>query len=215
MDVAKPRIILWDVHEVLFTRNLLHWGYLLLQYPRKRELLCSLDWCVVHLIFLYILHVMHIRRTELSSQELIDYARRTHKRALLEITVRIGCDYVPIDGVVTIVRKLYEMGYTQHIASNLGSTVLATFRTIYPDIFSYFSEIQIAYYDHDRLIKKPDVQFFKTYCIRNVIDPHEVLFIDDKDYNIHAACSLGMRGIVFHNVVQLVKEFEKQGIDLQ
>jgi 2-haloacid dehalogenase len=202
-------IILWDVHEVLFTRNLTHWIYIFLRYPRKWEMIRSLDWHISTLVFRYFLHVTRIKKAELSSQELIDYARKNNKAALVELTVRIACDYTPITATIDIVKKLHALGYTQHIASNLGPTVFESFRVVYPEIFAHFGAIHMVHYHQDLLIKKPNPQFFVNYYTHHSLDPLNIIFIDDKAYNIKAAQSLGITGIIFKNKKQLIAALQQ------
>jgi HAD superfamily hydrolase (TIGR01509 family) len=212
MNQPKAPIILWDVHEVLFTRSLTHWAYKIITYPHKWRVIKSLDFHILKLLFLYMLHVTHIKRIELSSQELIDYARKTNKQELLIITTQIACEYTPIANVINIVKQLHALGYTQHIASNLGPTVFATFKLMYPDIFAYFEVIQLVHYQNNQLIKKPDPRFFIDYYSRHNIDPRNVLFIDDKEYNVQAAQQLGMSGITFKNADQLIHALQEKNI---
>jgi HAD superfamily hydrolase (TIGR01509 family) len=202
MKLHKPPIILWDVHEVLFTRNLSHWIYKMITYPHKWRVLMSLDFYVLKLIFLYFLHITKIKRTELSSQELVDYARKNNKPELLAVTIKIACEYTPINDVVN------KLGYTQHIASNLGITVFSTFQIMYPDIFCYFDVIQLVHYQGKELIKKPDPRFFIDYYTRHKINPADIIFIDDKTYNLESAEKLGICGIVYKNPTQLIQKLE-------
>src|SRR5690242_12541380 len=101
----KPTIILFDVHEVMFTRNIFHWAYLFITYPKKWHVIKSLDLHVVHLGWRYFLHVVHLRRADLCSDELVKYALAQKKYELAEITIRIGCDYAPIPGIIPLVHK--------------------------------------------------------------------------------------------------------------
>jgi FMN phosphatase YigB (HAD superfamily) len=210
----KPTIILWDVHEVLFTRNIFHWAYLFLIYPKKWRVIRSMDFHIFKLLFRYALHVLHIRRAELSSDELIAYAIKKNKHELAEIAIRVGCDYAPIPGIIPLVQKMHARGYALHIASNLGKAVYETFKTMYPELFCYFSVVQISYWDGPRIIKKPNPDFFKNYLEQHNIDPATVLFIDDKLYNIDAAANLGIKGIHFKNTKQLISELTKHAIFL-
>lgn len=211
---VKPTIILWDVHEVLFTRNIFHWGYLFLTYPKKWRAIRSLDMHILQLCFRYLLHVLHIKRAELSSDELVQYALNTQKFELAEIAIRIGCDYAPIPGMIPLIKKLHARGYTLHIASNLGHAVYDTFKTMYPELFCYFSVIHIAHWKGEQIIKKPNPAFFREYLNTHNVDPSTVLFIDDKEYNIKSAASVGINGIHFKNLKQLAAEFEKYHIVL-
>jgi len=208
----RPTIILWDVHEVLFTRNIFHWTYLFLIYPKKWRVIRSLDLHILSLFFKYALHVLHVKRAEVSSEELITYALARNKHELAEIAIRIGCDYAPVPGMLQLIQKLHARGYQLHIASNLGTAVFETFKTIYPEFFCYFSVMQITYWDGPQLIKKPNPLFFKEYLATHRIDPETVLFIDDKQYNIDAAATLDIRGIVYTNFKTLVQELKKHAV---
>lgn len=211
-DQKKPSIILWDVHEVLFTRNIFHWAYLFITYPKKWRALISLDFHIISLCFRYLLHVLHIKRAELSSEELIAYALQKKKYELAEIAIRIGCDYAPIPGIIPLIYKLHARGYTMHIASNLGAAVYQTFKTMYPELFSYFTVVQIAYWDGPRIIKKPNPIFFEEYLKKNNLNPADILFIDDKQYNIDAAATVGIQGICFKNVSQLIQLLKQHNL---
>jgi FMN phosphatase YigB (HAD superfamily) len=213
--IKKPSIILWDVHEVLFTRNIFHWGYLFLTYPKKWRVFRSLDMHIISLCFKYLLHVLHIRRAELSSEELIAYALKKKKYELAEIAIRIGCDYAPIPGIIALVQKLHTQGYTMHIASNLGTSVYETFKTMYPELFAYFTVVQIAYWDGPHIIKKPNTVFFEHYLETNNLNPADILFIDDKQYNIDAAATVGIQGICFEDTKQLTQALKKESLFTQ
>lgn len=209
---STPTIILWDVHEVLFTRNIFHWAYLFLCYPKKWRVICSIDLHILSLFFRYGLHVLRIKRAELSSEELINYALKHNKFELAEVSIRIGCDYAPIPGMLQLIQRLHARGYQLHIASNLGHAVYETFRTLYPEFFCYFSTVQIAYWDGPHLIKKPNTLFFKHYITTHNIDPATVLFIDDKQYNIDAASTLGIAGIRYTHFKTLLTDLKKYNI---
>ena len=201
--------MLWDLHEVVFTRSLFHWIYLFFTYQHKWEVIRSLDWHIISLCFRYFLHVAHIKRAELTSQELIDYARTKKLDRVIELVIRIACDYKPIPEVVAIIRTLHEQGYTQYIGSNIGIDVYNQFKKQYPTVFSYFDGAQIVHYKNGRLIKKPNPQFFIAFLETCYVRAEQVLFIDDKSYNVIAAKQVGMHAIQFKNAEQLTQELQK------
>lgn len=206
------KIILWDLHEVLFTRSLWHWFYLFLTYKHKWVVIHSIDWHIFSLFFRYALHVLHIKRAELTSQELIDYARTKKLDKLVDLTVLIGSDYTPIPETVAIIRALHEQGYIQYICSNIGHTVLDHFSKKYPIIFGYFNGTHIVHYNNGTLIKKPNPQFFIDFLHTYSYAPSELIFIDDKKYNIQAAQEYGIESILFRNATELKKDLHKKSI---
>jgi 2-haloacid dehalogenase len=61
-------------------------------------------------------------------------------------------------------------------------------------------------------INKPEPEVYKRLLQRFSVDPGTTLFIDDKDYNVAAAMSLGMDGIIFESPEQLRTELLKRGL---
>jgi putative hydrolase of the HAD superfamily len=55
---------------------------------------------------------------------------------------------------------------------------------------------------------KPDPEIYRLTLYRIGCEPHEAVFIDDKQENVKAAEKLGIHGIVFHNRDQVIKELE-------
>jgi 2-haloacid dehalogenase len=59
-------------------------------------------------------------------------------------------------------------------------------------------------------INKPEQEVYKRLLQRFSVDPARSLFIDDKDYNVAAAITLGMDGIIFESPRQLRNELVKR-----
>lgn len=196
-------IILWDLHEVVFKRNLFHWIYLFLTYPKKWQVIRSLDWYIIFLFLRYILHITYIKRAEFTSQDVVDHARKKKADALVDLILLIATDYQPIPQTVDIIHALHKKGYLQYIGSNIGIDVFERFQKMYPTIFKYFDGKQIVFYENGTLIKKPNPQFFTHFLKNYNYDAASVLFLDDKPYNVQAASAVGLHAILFKNPAQL------------
>lgn len=66
-------------------------------------------------------------------------------------------------------------------------------------------------------VRKPDVKIYKLLMTRlrkkkKSLKPAEVLFIDNRDYNLKPARQIGMKVILFKNNKQLMKEMKKRGV---
>ncbi|NTU69886.1 HAD family phosphatase, partial [bacterium] len=46
------------------------------------------------------------------------------------------------------------------------------------------------------------------------INPEETIFIDDREKNVKVAQSLGIKGIIFKNKNQLIKDFNNLGVKI-
>ncbi|MCH7568584.1 MAG: HAD family phosphatase [Nanoarchaeota archaeon] len=61
-------------------------------------------------------------------------------------------------------------------------------------------------------MKKPDKRFYR-HALKDIrLKPEEVVFIDDQKKNIIVANELGMKGIIFEDCNQLVRDLKKLGI---
>ncbi len=208
----KPSIILWDLHEVLFRRHFSQWMWQCITDKRLIRVIGSLDMHVISLCFRYLLHVMHIKRCELSSQELIDYAQKNEKFILTEVTTSIGCTYKPISETLAIFNQLAAIGYQLDLGSNIGESVYEQFKEQFPEIFTKFTNHQLVYKNQEQVIKKPSPLFFTCYLEKTGYDPSDILFIDDKIHNIKAAQEVGIRGIHFQSALQLSQILKKEGV---
>lgn len=61
-------------------------------------------------------------------------------------------------------------------------------------------------------MKKPSAEFYKTLLERYRLDPSRTIFIDDSLRNIKGAETAGLKGIQFHNAMQLRVELQKMGV---
>jgi FMN phosphatase YigB (HAD superfamily) len=129
-----------------------------------------------------------------------------------------------IPGMYEIVKELYDLGYEQHIASNISPQAFAflTDATKNPQLQALFSLINIKksityIYHHGTIIKKPHVEYFEFYLKKNNISVAQttVLLIDDKHINIQGAKLVGIKGIQFKSPFQLRNELKSFGIPLQ
>lgn len=63
-------------------------------------------------------------------------------------------------------------------------------------------------------MRKPDPRIYHHVLRETGLKPQETIFIDDKKKNIEAASAIGMNGIVFSNMSQLIEDFKKLGITI-
>jgi len=62
-------------------------------------------------------------------------------------------------------------------------------------------------------LSKDDPKIFKLALERNQLNARECIFIDDIRKFVEVAESLGIKGIIFENIDQLIKELKNLGID--
>ena len=212
----KDVVFLWDLHRVVFQRKLSDWVKIFWQFDRKLELFSNISLDMFKAAGNFILHKLRLSKQELTSEEFIEIARNTGNDALIELTLQIGNAYTPIIGTVRIINELKKMGYTHYIGSNIGVTMFERFKKVYPEIFDMFSDHHIVHITKNKkVIKKPNPEYYTRYLERFKLEPHKVIFIDDKKTNIDTARKLGFNVILFINPNQLRNELLKLGFNLE
>jgi putative hydrolase of the HAD superfamily len=104
---------------------------------------------------------------------------------------------------------LKQQGLLTAIVSNMGDTVhLAMERDL-----GWLSRFDVLVWSYQLHIAKPDPGIYRYVLNKLGTQPEETLFIDDRPDNIDAAIALGMKGVVFSDVVKLRADLIAQGLD--
>lgn len=200
-------IILWDLHEVVFHRTNGDWITTFFAFKHKKAVIKKLCFKTTRLLFYFVLSKCKLTKKEITSEELLTQAYASKNDALIDLVYKFSAHYKPDYSVAKLIQSLNQKGYTQHIGSNIGPTLLATFQRDFPEIMNCFSYAHIVtcpdVNKKHQTIKKPDPAFFYTYLEKQNIDPAQIIFIDDKETNVKAAQSCGIQGIVFKNSTEL------------
>jgi glucose-1-phosphatase len=128
-----------------------------------------------------------------TTKELINLIRRTIHRD---------------EEMMTLLKNL-KMHYRIILASNLDQVT-------YEETHKLIGKIFDAEYPSFRIGKlKSDPSFFATILREQSLTPQDTIFIDDSRNNIISASSMGIKGIIFKNHDQLVKELNQLGVSTQ
>jgi len=104
---------------------------------------------------------------------------------------------------------LKQQGIKTAILSNMGDNVLANVERT----FDWPSRFDVLVWSYQLGIAKPDSAIY-LHTLRELdVKACEALFLDDKAVNIEAARALGMRGILFSDVVRLRADLIAAGLD--
>jgi len=74
------------------------------------------------------------------------------------------------------------------------------------DFLEYFDEFILS---HEVHLTKPDPRIFQLAIEKSECIAEEIVYIDDGLNNIRSANDLGIRGIYFTNIEDLIEEFKK------
>lgn len=201
-------IFLWDLHDVILQKSLLSWFMICVRFNRKTELIRKLDKKTIKIMFTFLLERLKLTKKQMVSEELIKAAQEADNDALIELTIKACSSYAPIKKTVIIMQELSQLGYVHHLGSNIGKTVFDDCTEKFASIFNMFKEATIPFESPQsgKIIKKPNLEFFYAHANKHALQSSQLIFIDDKIANVHAAQSAGMHAIHFKNAHDLRKQ---------
>lgn len=209
----NTHIFLWDLHDVILQKSLWSWFMGCIRFNRKIELIKRLDSKTIKIALTFLLERLKLTKKQMVSEELINAARAANNDALVELTMQTCSSYTPIKKTVKIMQELTMLGYDHHLGSNIGKTVFDDCMVKFPTIFSTFKSFTIPFEsDKNKIIKKPNPDFFYSHINKHNLQSAQVIFIDDKIANVLAAQSIGMYAIHFKNARQLRKQLIKWNV---
>ncbi len=68
--------------------------------------------------------------------------------------------------------------------------------------------VDLMLFDGEEGVAKPDARIYQLALMRLGVQPHEVVFVDDKERNVEAAGRLGMHTVHFKNTAQAITEVQ-------
>ncbi len=212
--LPTTHIFLWDLHDVILEKSLWSWLMICLRFKRKKELMRKLDKNTLKIMFTFLLERLRLTKKQMVSEELLKAAERAENDALVELTIKACSSYAPIKNTVALMHELSDLGYIHHLGSNIGKTVLDDCTEKFSTIFTLFEGATIPFEctRSAKIIKKPNLEFFHTHAAKYNLQPHQIIFIDDKIANVRAAQAAGMHAFHFKNPRDLRKQLISHGI---
>jgi HAD superfamily hydrolase (TIGR01509 family) len=109
--------------------------------------------------------------------------------------------------MISLLKELRSMKKYKLIAlSNVNSSHWDYLLNKKWDFLEYFSEFILS---HEVHLTKPDPRIFQLAIEKSECNAEEIVYVDDGLNNIRSANDLGIRGIYFTNVEDLIEEFKK------
>lgn len=206
-------VFLWDLHEVLLTKKLSNWLKIGLKSNQKWHALKNLDRKTTHILVTFLLERIRLTKKQVTSEELIDAAKKANNPALIDLIISVCSSYNPISQTVTVMNELSSLNYKHHLGSNIGKTVYESCKSKFSSVFNQFQTYHIPFKNYNNeVIKKPDIRFFTSFLDKHNLKPENVIFIDDKQLNISAAQKVGIHTIHFKNAKELRNKLIEYGI---
>ena len=115
----------------------------------------------------------------------------------------------PNKPVVDITKLLKKNGYKLIVFSNIGELAYKDLWTQFPDIMNLFDDAVFTQ-EKDDYVRKPMAGAFEKLLSKAGAPPQEILFIDNKQKNIHAAQQQGINAIHYKtpgNLLEQIKQY--------
>jgi epoxide hydrolase-like predicted phosphatase len=117
-------------------------------------------------------------------------------------------DFIRNNVLYDIVKKLKRNGYKTMILSDQWPP---SEEALIPK--SDKKQFNLSIISCDVGLRKPDQRIYKLALKRARVQPHEVVFIDNREWNTKPAEKLGIKTILFKNNKQAIKELNKMGVN--
>jgi len=204
--VKEDIVVAFDLHGVLFNVSTKGVMQILWNTPKKLSL--------IKLIFTPVFRKQYkaTKKLALSTEQRMKLLMPTfpelqkYKKYFIEL-----CNQQDINqDVLAFIRKLKSQGYYLVIASNIGEETYQELVVKYPilkELFEYaFTSGKISGY-----VKKSSPLYFDRLkaLVKEKYMSENIIFIDDRAVAVASARSKNINGIVFRDVAQVSKDFDR------
>ena len=115
----------------------------------------------------------------------------------------------PNKDVINLIPILRRMSYQLILASNTNELHYNWYRVKFASVLQNFHGRVLS---HIEKCRKPDTEFFQKCIEQSKCLPSECVFIDDREDYVNVACDLGMRGVTYVSIADLIQRLEDFGI---
>lgn len=149
---------------------------------------------------------------EVSEEE---YRNRAKKELWLscaneEIYERLRESYEVNEKVKELISVLKEKWYKTGVCSNNFPTRIREL----DKKFNFIKDFDVHIFSYEVGILKPDAKIFQELINKSWLQPHEIIYSDDKEDKLTGAKSLWIQTFVFHSFEEFVEDLRKCGIDI-
>jgi len=117
---------------------------------------------------------------------------------------------IPNKEVIQLAENLSRK-YNLTLMSDIDEVTVENLKEYHKSLLETFSK---KYFSYKVKMRKPNLNFFKYVLNDSGLEPSKCLFIDDKQKNVDAAISCGMKALVFSDIFKLKKELASLGIHI-
>ena len=129
-------------------------------------------------------------------------------KAIIPTALKIANAQTPILPTLKLIKQIKRNGFKLYIFSNIGEQSAGILQAKYPEIFALFDGILVTE-SQDNYIMKPSKASFNKFLTKFNLEKEQIIFIDDKQSNIHIARTMGIAAIQFVNPCQCTQLLQK------
>ena len=132
-------------------------------------------------------------------------------REVNELIVRDAGLWMGVDPVLLAwTKELRRQGLRTAVLSNMPREISAHLRRT----AEWQGNFDALVFSGEAGMVKPQAEIYHL-CLRALaVQPQEALFIDDREVNVEGAVAIGMHGVRFHSVEQLVSDVQPFGLGM-
>lgn len=202
-DPQKTAFV-FDLHGVVFRFDPLLAIRDALYTPHKRKLILAalnpyLIWDVIKLI----------HSSAVVEEAIMNIAiKYPHLSDLIPLALKMANEQVPIAPTIELIEQIKKNGFRLFVFSNIGEHSAQILKDKYPQIFEMFDGVLVTT-AKDNYLMKPSEKAFIKFLNQFDFEKEQIIFIDDKQSNIHVARKLGISAIQFFNPHQCKQLLQK------
>lgn len=203
----KSTVIAVDLHGVLFKPNYKNMFKQFFKNKKKLKLVFAL---INPRLWIDVVRLMHKRA--IVEEFFIRLGKKYHRlEPFIPLGIKIANQQEPVTDVVKTLNNLKKKGYSIHLFSNIGSIIFEDLNKKFPTLFKMFDSFTMPSHTNGYL-RKPSKKAFEEYLNEHNTDGKQVIFIDDKKRNVHAAKKHGIISILFRSPRQLKEKLLSIGV---
>ena len=205
LSLLKPQTaFVFDLHGVIFRFDPILAITAAIHAPSKKLLLKTVlnPWIIWDVIKL--LHNSAVVEEAIMA---IGY-KYPNLKAIIPTALKIANAQSPIWPTMQLIKQIKRNGFKLYIFSNIGEQSASILQAKYPEIFALFDGILVTE-SQDNYIMKPSQASFNKFLNKFNLEKQQIIFIDDKQSNIHIARTMGIAAIQFINPCQCAQLLQK------
>lgn len=202
--IPKETAFVFDLHGVVFRFNPARALYDALNTKHKKKLFLAI---INPFLIWDVLKLMH---TSAVVEEAIMAISHRHPdlKELIPLALKMANEQLPIEPTIKLIEQIKKNGFKVFVFSNIGEHSAQILKDKYPQIFTLFDGVLVTT-AKDNYLMKPSEQAFIKFLNKFGFTKEQIIFIDDKQSNIHVARRMGIPAIQFINPHQCTQLLQK------